>query len=790
MRLWHGNWFRLAALVVFAAIVIPLSGAAAAQQTLTGTVSMTGTKWKYQTFPATQGDTITVSLDWADSSANLGLYLYKPDGTFAKTDTSTAKPKTVTYTATSTGTWKIGVKALSGTSSFTATASTSASSGSGTDPTFTGSVDANGTKIAVDSFTVTAPAAISVNLDWDTSAANLTLFLKNPSGTVVASNTTSAKPKTLTYQASTSGTWKINVKAASGAANFTATVQLGTATTVTKPTYLRTLGNGQGQASMYPSGLDVDPSGNVYIADTGNDQVAAYSPTGTQLWRSGIRGPKANGVFSNPRDLAYLNGKLYVADTEFNRVQVLDATSGHWLATWPFRFTSIIGISAGVDASGNPIILTSDDAQNAITLFKPDGTEVSQYKVPLGNANNQLNAPRDAATNSAGDIYIADFANNRMVELSPTFAFIRAWGSKGTAAGQFNRPYGVALDAANNVYVADSDNERIEEFSSTGTFIRQMGSSGTGNGQFFQLRRVAVGAGTTPQVYGADLWGFHVSRFSNTGTFQLTYGGQGPADGGFNEPSGAAVGSNDTYVADSVNQRIQKFTTSTGAFEQVIGHRGWLATDLLGMNWPRDVTLNSTSNTIWVADTKNNRLTQFNTQGNPTGNKMGKLGSGTDQLHWPFAIDSAGADVIVADTFNNRIERWNTSTLTTTWTSAAGIVKGPKDLTVVGNTVYVADTLDNRVVELDATTGALIKSFGSLHNPQGIAVDGNGNIWVADTNQNKLVEFSPAGSVLQTFGSLGSQHGQFNMPTKLEISGTTLYVCDTFNNRVEEYTIG
>jgi DNA-binding beta-propeller fold protein YncE len=788
MKLWRSSVVRLLMVGLVVALIVPASGAAASQ-TYTGSVSATGTKWNFRTFSATQGDTITVSLDWADTSANLGLYLYKPDGTSAARSTSAAKPKTITYTATSTGTWKFGVKALAGSSTYTATVDTTTGT-SGTSFTFTGSLDASGTKLAVHSFTVSAPASITVNLDWDNAGANLTLFLKNPGGSVVASSTSSAKPKTITYQATTSGTWKINVKAASGAASYTATVQLGTATTVAKPVHASTLGNGQGEASMYPSGLDVDPSGNLYIADTGNDQVAAYAPDGSQLWRAGVRGPKANGTFQNPRDLAYLNGKVYVADTEYNRVQVLDATSGHWLSTWSYRFTSILGISAGVDATGNPIILTSDDAQNTISLFTPTGTLIRQYKAALGNANGQLNAPRDAATDSSGDIYVADFANNRMVEFSPTFTFIRAWGSKGTAAGQFNRPYGVALDAANNVYVADSDNERIEEFTSTGTFIRQMGSAGTGNGQFFQLRRVAVGSGTSPQVYGADLWGFHVSRFSNTGSFQQTYGGVGPADGGFNEPSGEAVGANDTYVADSVNQRIQKFATSSGAFEQVIGHRGWLATDLLGMNWPRDVTLNGVSNTIWVADTKNNRLTEFNTQGNPTGKKAGKLGSGTDQLHWPFAIDSAGADVIVADTFNNRIERWDTGTLTTTWTSAAGVVKSPKDLTVVGNTVYVADTGDNRVVELDATTGALIKSFGSLHGPQGIAVDASGNIWVSDTNQNRLVEFSPAGSVLQTFGSLGAAHGQFNYPTKLEITGTTLSVCDTYNNRVENYTIG
>jgi DNA-binding beta-propeller fold protein YncE len=291
-------------------------------------------------------------------------------------------------------------------------------------------------------------------------------------------------------------------------------------------------------------------------------------------------------------------------------------------------------------------------------------------------------------------------------------------------------------------------------------------------------------------VYGADLWGFHVQRFSSAGVFQRSYGDQVPEDGGFNEPSGEAVGANDTYVADSVNQRIQKFTTSSGAFEQVIGHRGWLATDLLGMNWPRDVTLNGVSNSIWVADTKNNRLTEFNPQGNPTGKKAGKLGSGVDQLHWPFAIDSAGKDVVVADTFNNRVELWDTGTLTTTWTSAEGLLKGPKDLTVSGGTVYVADTNHNRVVELDVASGALIRSFGSLHNPQGIAVDGSGDVWVADTNQNRIVEYSPSGTLLQTFGGLGSGHGEFNMPTKLEISGTTLYVTDTFNNRVEEYAIG
>ena len=61
----------------------------------------------------------------------------------------------------------------------------------------------------------------------------------------------------------------------------------------------------------------------------------------------------------------------------------------------------------------------------------------------------------------------------------------------------------------------------------------------------------------------------------------------------------------------------------------------------------------------------------------------------------------------------------------------------------------------------------------SIHNPQGIAVDGSGNVWVADTASNRLVEFSPGGTKLQalgaTGGATGTAHGTFNHPTHLEI---------------------
>jgi DNA-binding beta-propeller fold protein YncE len=645
-------------------------------------------------------------------------------------------------------------------------------------------------------FAVNSASTITVNLDWDNPAAKLTLFLKTPAGTQVASNTSNAKPKKLTYQAVATGNWKINVKAAIGTANYTATVTLSDpAPTATPPSFLRTIGNGNGHSTMYPSGLDVDPSGTLYVADTGNDQVAAYGPSGNQLWRVGLRGPKAPGVFQNPRDLAYLNGKLYVADTEHNRVQVLNASNGSLDSMWGYRFGSLIGISAGVNAVGNPVILTCEDDKNAVRVFLPsDGTTpVRSYVAVKGKANGQLSGPRDAATDSAGNIYVADYANDRMAKFTATFTWVKNWGTKGPLDGQFARPYGVAVDASNRVYVADSNNERIQVFNSNGGFLDKMGASGALDGQFLQLRRVAVGAGATPDVYGADLWGYHATRFSNAGAFEQTYGGAGPSNGGFNEPTGIAIngtGSN-LFVADSVNQRLQQFTTSAPpGFVKTIGHRGWESTDLDGFNWPRDLAF--TGSTFWVADTKNSRLTEFDSTGVPTGRKAGAVGTGANQLHWPFGIASAGADLIVADTFNNRIQRWNTGTLQTSWTYTG--VTGPKDVTVAGGFVFVADTNSNRVLKLNALNGALVDTFGSLHNPQGIAVDAGGNVWVADTNWNRLVQYSPAGVFLQAFPDGGQQpagsgNGQFNMPTKIEIVGNTMYVADTFNDRIQVFTI-
>jgi tripartite motif-containing protein 71 len=567
----------------------------------------------------------------------------------------------------------------------------------------------------------------------------------------------------------------------------------GAGASLSRPSYLTTVG-GPGHAAIYASGVDVDAAGNVYVADTGNDQVKKYGPKGALLWNVGVRGVKSAGNFDNPRDVAYLNGRVYVADLGYKRVQVLDAATGAPISVWGTSFPSTIGISAGVDGNGNSIILVTEDVLNQVRIFTPSGSPVRTIGSGVnGSLPGQLAAPRDAATDSAGNVYVADYANNRIAKFSPTGAWITAWGTEGGKNGQFRRPYGIALDVQNRVWVADNTNHRIQEFTSSGTYIRQMGTSGSGPGQFFQIRRVAVIPGViNPKVYGADLWGNKIEQFSylnGSYAYTKTYAGVPATDDKFNEDTGIAVDANNLFVADSVNQRMQRFSLG-GTWQLHWGHRGWGA-DLDGLNWPRDIAIErSDPSKVWVTDTKNGRMLEFNRSGTPTGRFFGSQGFDPGQFRRVSAVASTATGVVVADTLNNRVQYWSTSgTPTLVWSNDS--FSTPKDVAVSNGVVYVADTGHQRITKLTLAGGTSLGSIGvgTLHGTEGVAVDAGGNVWAADTSSDRLVEFSAGGAVLQTFGSLGSGHGQFDAPGHLEVFNGKLYVCDSFNDRLEVFTL-
>ena len=142
-------------------------------------------------------------------------------------------------------------------------------------------------------------------------------------------------------------------------------------------------------------------------------------------------------------------------------------------------------------------------------------------------------------------------------------------GTFGSDDGQFITPQGVAVDSYGNVYVADWNNDRIQKFDSSGNFLLKWGSFGSGNGEFFGVDGVAVDS--SDNVYVSD-GNDRIQKFDSNGSFLLEWGTFGSGDGQFDSPEGVAVdGSGNIYVADTDNHRIQKFSTSMLSLEDIFG---------------------------------------------------------------------------------------------------------------------------------------------------------------------------------------------------------------------------
>ena len=171
-------------------------------------------------------------------------------------------------------------------------------------------------------------------------------------------------------------------------------------------------GTDEGQFDS-PSGIALDSSGNILVADAGNGRIEKFSPTGTFV--------TSIGQFEAPNGIAIDRaGNVYVAEIgSKHRVQKL-APNGTFIATW---------------APG-------------------------------------LYGPRRIAIGPDDSIYVVDSGRNRIVKFSPDGQVLTTWGSEGSGDGQFSGFSSVAVDpTTNKVYVADSLNKRIQIFDSTGKFL-------------------------------------------------------------------------------------------------------------------------------------------------------------------------------------------------------------------------------------------------------------------------------------------------------------------------------
>ena len=290
--------------------------------------------------------------------------------------------------------------------------------------------------------------------------------------------------------------------------------------------YLRTIGaSARGPAELTaPRGVAVDPTGRLLASDTVDDRIELFAP-GTNAYAgqwtavggTSSRFYRPTGIGIDPA------GSVYVADRGYGRLLKLWG-DGTWLA-------EIGGPAArgGAQLSGNgaPAVwpalqqtYVADAGHNRILVFGPEGLLRARWGAGEGNGTagsgpGSFDHPQALALDAAGEVYVADTGNDRVVKLSATGAVLGAWGRTGGANGSFRSPSGIGIDPAGDVYVTDTDNNRIQVFDANGRWLRGWGNRGTAPGQFSQPSALAIGC--AGDVYVADTNNNRVQRFGRRG---------------------------------------------------------------------------------------------------------------------------------------------------------------------------------------------------------------------------------------------------------------------------------
>jgi DNA-binding beta-propeller fold protein YncE len=271
--------------------------------------------------------------------------------------------------------------------------------------------------------------------------------------------------------------------------------------------------------------------------------------------------------------------------------------------------------------------------------------------------------------------------------------------------------------------------------SADATVVDQWGSEGSGDGQFSIPSDLAVGSGGS--IYVADSANNRIQKFTASGAFVTKWGASGSGDGEFGFPQGVATNAaGDVYVADSVNGRVQEFTAD-GAF-----------------------------------------IRQWGTAGSEDGQFSNPLG---------IAIDGAGS-VYVADNGNSRVQKFTADgQFITKWGSSGsgdgefGVLFG-LEVDRTGN-VYVPD--GNNRIEKFSSAGAFITKWGTLGNGDGqlsfafdVAVAPDGNVAVADGGNGRIQTFTPDGAFVSKFDRLEPGSQTFLPRAVAAEPGGDLYILD------------
>ncbi|MDG6221231.1 MAG: 6-bladed beta-propeller, partial [Candidatus Thermoplasmatota archaeon] len=416
----------------------------------------------------------------------------------------------------------------------------------------------------------------------------------------------------------------------------------------------------------HPYDVNIDSNGMIYVLDTDHQVIQVFDPVTFNHSHSleGSSWSSFDGFWAG--DIRWACGfdmvddVIYIADTYNHRVKIIDL-DGNFLGVVGLNETSgstneHFARPRGVGVGNGGMIYVADSDNNRIQVFNPDlsfNTSLSSSGLAVFD-NMHFNYPEGVAVDASGNIYVADSNNHRIQAYSSTGNHLFTIGSSTQrASGSDNfhlfNPSSVKIHG-NRIYVVDKGNARIQVFSMSGIYERTIGAD---------CYDMAIGPGGN--LYVADTPNHCIKVLTSAGQTIQTLGTfmvSGSSNTHLNFPTSVAVDSaGRVYVSDHMNHRIVIYDDiSSSIADRIIGDTGIKGSDVNHFDGPKGVAV--WSNEIYVADTGNQRVQIFNQAGNYL-RTIGVTGkSGRDNVHFRGLVDvfvDVEGTLYVADSDNNRV---------------------------------------------------------------------------------------------------------------------------------------
>jgi DNA-binding beta-propeller fold protein YncE len=557
-----------------------------------------------------------------------------------------------------------------------------------------------------------------------------------------------------------------------------------------QPSFERSIG-GIGRPGAFAWGLSFNPvTREVILGDYLNFKVRRFVD-GVHVGDLPDRPGEvwATGVDRN-------TGDIYYSSNWDDSIERFDK-NGNYLST--LRLSGGWNAWFDVDPAGDLWVVDGSPQSTSYSLmrYRKDGTRLNSWTLP--NSFPKKMTIFGVGVANDGTVYLPD-SNNRQIQVykfnaaTGSLTFQRTFGN-GIVGTDLR---GIAIDETNRfVYTSDSSYNNVRKFMFDGTYVGAIGAGGSAPGKFFAPRQLDVDP-ATGDLYVADYGNWRYQRFSSSGAFIAAYPNPAqPAPAGHLAHAADAVvdpTTGNVWVADTYNQRFQRFAPD-GTLTGTWGQRGGSA-DPYGQNYPSTIGFDPVNHRVWIGQEEGRVIKVYTDQGvyvttiakgPKTPENQGYTKNVTD-------IDFFNGKAYVSDEQYDKIKVIDAATFTelseidvyngSGWSGAHGLAIDPTN----GN-LFVATYSEDKI-KVYAPSGSLLYTFGSsgagdgqFSSPRDVAIIGD-TVYVTDADQSRIQAFTKSGQYLGRWGGLGSEPYEFRNPMGLDALGGRLYVSDVENGRI------